>query len=123
MKQVFRCLDLAVSNLTPHQVVETLTQIGKEIDAGTDDLHRLDEESVRARAAYKRAFAEAFLRSEGSMDIRRYTAELATADLFLEMELSEQRMRAVTSHLKALRDRLEIGRSLGPLIRLEWGQS
>jgi hypothetical protein len=112
-----------VSNLTPQQVVETLTQIGKEIDAGTDDLHRLDEESVRARAAYKRAFAESFLRSEGSMDIRRYTAELATADLFLEMELSEQRMRAVTSHLKALRDRLEIGRSLGPLIRLEWGQS
>jgi len=111
------------SNLTPQQIIDTLSNIGREIDSGTEDLQRLDEASVRKRAEYKRAYAEAFLSADGSMDVRRYTAELATADLFLESELAEQSMRAANSHLKALRDRLEIGRSLGPLVRLEWGQA
>lgn len=112
-----------MSNLTPHQIIENLSHIGRQIDQATEDLQRLDEESVRARAAYKKAYASAFLSAEGAMDIRRYTAELQTSDLYLEAEISEQKMRAVNVHLKALRDRLEIGRSLGPLVRLEWGQA
>jgi hypothetical protein len=55
------------------------------------------------------------------MDIRRYSAELETADLFLDYELAEQKLRAAVGQIKALRDRLEVGRSLGPLVRLEWG--
>jgi len=57
------------------------------------------------------------------MDIRRYTAELATIDTLLESELADQKHRAAVTAIRALRDRLEVGRSLGPLIRLEWGQS
>jgi hypothetical protein len=110
-----------VANLTPHDVIETLTEISKEIDHTTAEISRLDEETVRARAAFKREHARAFLNAEGAMDIRRYTAELETADLSLAYELAEQKLRAAVSHIKALRDRLEVGRSLGPLVRLEWG--
>jgi len=112
-----------MSNLTPAQIIETLSNIGKEIDEATRMLHELDENAVVTRSQYKTAFAREFLLTEGSMDIRRFTAELRTEQLHLESELSEQKVRACTSQLRALRDRLEIGRSLGPLVRLEWGQS
>jgi hypothetical protein len=112
-----------MSNLTPQQVIETLSKIARDIDQATDDIAQLDEEAVRARAAYKTNYARAFLGAEGAMDVRRYTADLETADTYLFHELADQKHRAAVSQIRALRDRLEVGRSLGPLIRLEWGQS
>lgn len=112
-----------MSNLTPAQIIDNLTRIGREIDEGTDDIALSDEAAVIARVAYKKAYAKAFLSCEGSMDVRRYTAELETAELYFENELADQKHRASVSAIRALRDRLEIGRSLGPLVRLEWGQS
>lgn len=112
-----------MSNLTPQQVIETLSKIARDIDEATSEISRLDEAAVKARADYKTNYARAFLGAEGSMDIRRYTADLCTADSFLFHELADQQHRAAVSQIRALRDRLEVGRSLGPLIRLEWGQS
>lgn len=112
-----------MSNLTPAQIINTLSNIGRDIDEATDEIARLDELAVRARAEYKTAYARAFLMAEGSMDVRRYTAELETAELHLASELADQQHRASVSAIRALRDRLEVGRSLGPLVRLEWGQA
>jgi hypothetical protein len=112
-----------MSNLTPEQVISTLSVIGRDIDEASDEISRLDEAAVRARVAYKVAYAEAFLRMEGSMDIRRYTAELETRDLLLTHELADQQHRAAVNQIKALRDRLEVGRSISVLVRLEWGQA
>ena len=112
-----------MSNLTPAQVVETLSKIGRDIDETTDTIATLDEEVVRARADFKKEFARRFLTTEGSMDIRKHTAELETSDLSFTYELAEQKHRAAVSHLRSLRDRLEIGRSISALVRLEWGVS
>jgi hypothetical protein len=111
------------SNLTPEQVISTLSVIGKDIDEATAEISRLDEAAVRARVAYKVAYAEAFLRTEGSMDIRKYSADLATQDVFLSHELADQEHRAALTQIRALRDRLEVGRSISVLVRLEWGQA
>lgn len=112
-----------MSNLTPAQIIETLTQISRDIDDATDSISELDEQAVRARQTYKVSYARAFLSCDGSMDIRRYTAELECADAWLDSELADQKHRASVSAIRSLRDRLEVGRSLGPLVRLEWGQS
>jgi hypothetical protein len=111
-----------MSNLTPADIINTLSKISKEIDETTAVIAELDEAAVRARQAYKVAYARAFLTTEGSMDVRKYTAELECADLTLTSELADQEHRAAVSSIRALRDRLEVGRSLGPLVRLEWGQ-
>lgn len=112
-----------MSDLTPAEIIRTLSTISKEIDDLTDELARLDEAAVRARQEYKVSFARAFLTADGSMDIRRYTAETETADAQLAYELADQEHRAAVAQLKALRDRLEVGRSLGALVRLEWGSA
>ena len=113
-----------MSNLTPQQVIETLSKIARDIDQATDDITRADEQAVMARMAHKKNYARVFLDTQGSMDVKRYTADLETADTtMLASELADQKHRAAVSQIRTLRDRLEVGRSLGPLIRLEWGQS
>lgn len=108
---------------TPATVTATLSQIARAIQEQSHAVAELDEAAVRARAAHKSAFARAFLTTDGSMDVRRYTAEQNTADLFLEAELSEQVLRAGREALRVLRDRLEVGRSIGSQVRLEWNNS
>ncbi len=112
-----------MTDLTPLTVVQTLSQIGKDLDEKADEVEVLDEAWVRLKAAYKRAYARAFIDSTGAVDVRRYTAELETADMNLEVELAEQVLRAAKEALRVLRDRLEIGRSLGAVLRMEWGNS
>ena len=111
------------SSLTPQQVIDTLASISKDIDDTTRDIARLDEALVRARVAHEVAYAKSFLSIEGSMDVRRYTAVLETQGSRLELEIAEQKHRAAVGSLRALRDRLEVGRSISPLVRLEWGMS
>jgi len=111
------------SNLTPLEVIETLSTIGKDIDEQTDEIARCDEAAVRARVAYKKYYAEVFMRTEGSMDIRRYTADFSSSDHYLAQELADQEHRAAVGQIRALRDRLEVGRSISALVRMEWGNS
>lgn len=111
------------SNLTPLEVIETLSTIGKDIDEQTDEIARCDEAAVRARVAYKKYYAEVFMRTEGSMDIRRYTADFSSSDYYLAQELADQEHRAAVGQIRALRDRLEVGRSISALVRMEWGNS
>lgn len=105
--------------LSPIQIVQTLTGIGRELDAKADEVEALDAAWVQAKADYRRSYAKAFLTAEGSMDIRRYKAELDTDAEYLLVETSEQVLRAGKEALRVLRDRLEIGRSLGALVRAE----
>lgn len=110
-------------DLTPATIVKTLSDIGRRLDAQAEAVEELDQQHVELKAAYRKAFAVAFLHAQGSNDVRRYTAEVETADLHLEVEAAEQLLRAAKESLRVLRDRLEIGRSLGAVMRLEYGSS
>jgi len=113
-----------MSNLTPHDVIENLVRISKEIDENTEAIAEADKKAVLARIAHKKNWASIFLNTQGSMDVKRYTADLETADTtMLASELADQESRAAVGSIRALRDRLEVGRSISPLVRLEWGQS
>jgi len=109
-----------VSDYTPSSVVATLSQIARQIDEKAAEIAVLDAQAVEARQAYKKAYARAFLSSEGAMDVRRYRAEEDTADLALAAELAEQVLRAGREALRVLRDRLEVGRSVGSIMKMEW---
>lgn len=111
-----------MSDLTPAAIISTLSQIGREIDDATQELEDADAATVHAKGAYKVAHAKSFISAEGSVEARKAKAEIECYELWLAAEVAEQKQRAVVSRLRALRDRLEIGRSLGPLVRLEWGQ-
>lgn len=112
-----------MGEMTPQTIVSTFSTISKEIEKKADEIQALDEKATRSRAKYRSLYAHSFLNAEGSMDVRRYTADLATADALLEAELDDQVLRAAREAMKVLRDRLEIGRSLSAVMRMEWSQT
>lgn len=109
-----------MSDYTPASVVATLSLIARQIDEKAAEISDLDRAAVGARQAYKKAYARAFLTADGAMDVRRYRAEEDTADLSLAAELAEQVLRAGREALRVLRDRLEVGRSVGSIMKMEW---
>ncbi len=110
-------------DLTPAHIVTTLSEIGRRLDNTAAEVERLDGEHVALKAEFRREYARAFLAADGSNDVRRYKAEASTADLWEQVEVAEQVLRAAKEALRVLRDRLEIGRSLSAVMRLEWGTS
>lgn len=110
-------------DLTPAVIVTTLTTIGREIDTMPELIETLDEAEVRAKAVYDFTYRKAFLTADGAMDLRKVTAEDTASEQRLEYELAGVRLRAAKEQLRVLRDRLEIGRSLGAVMRLEWSGS
>ena len=110
-----------MSNLTPHDVIATLESISRDIQKTTEEMEALDKKAVMARVAHKRAYAESFVVTDGPMDMKRYTSDLQTSNTLLALELAEQEYRAAQGALRASRDRLEVGRSISALVRMEWG--
>lgn len=105
--------------LTPNEVVQNLVAISHELDKKTAEIAALDEAAVRAKAAYQVGYARAFLTAEGAVDVRKQTAVIKCEVLWLEMELAEQKLRAARESIRTLRDRLDVGRSIGTAARAE----
>lgn len=106
--------------LTPAKVIETLTTIGRELDAMPDLIEALDDAEVRAQHAAKQAYRKAFIETPGAMDLRRVVADEAASDLALAADLAGVQLRAARTQLSVLRERLEVGRSVSALVRMEY---
>lgn len=104
---------------TPSQVALTLMTVSRELDDLTRELKTLDEDFVEKKIAFESAFARSFLSNEGSVDARKQKAILETAKLKFAMELAESQVRSTKAALATLRDRIEVGRSLGAAVRAE----
>jgi hypothetical protein len=105
---------------TTNDVVKQLAQLGRDLDLKQEEIRLLDEAAVRARARYEVTFARNFLKAEGNLDVRKYTATIETAELKLDAEIADQVLRAARESIKVLRDLLDIGRSLNSAIKSEW---
>lgn len=103
--------------LTPNQVVNHLAALSRRLDEVTDELNRADEEATELRGYATVANSEAFMKSEGPMDIRKHKAIIATHELRFAAELAEQKVRALTRSQKTLMARIEVGRSTGAAVR------
>lgn len=110
-------------DLTPADITRRLSQISKEIEKTTKELEEADEAAIHARGAYKLAYNKALISAEGAADIRKATAEISCYELWLAAEVADKYHRDVVQRLRALRDSLEVGRSLGAIMRLEWGSA
>lgn len=108
------------SLLTPGQVADVLSAIGRELDTMPETIEALDDAEVRAQHAAKQAYRRAFLEAAGAMDLRKVTADEAAADLQLTADLAGVQLRAARTQLSVLRDRLDVGRSIGTLVKLEY---
>lgn len=117
-------------NLTPQAIVQTLSTIGKDIDDLTAKLIKAEQRHTELRREHRRAYAVAFLANKANLAGDKYTvnerehlAFLATEDTGKAADVAEYEVQALKDELRAKRDRMEIGRSLSAVMRLEWGVS
>jgi predicted HAD superfamily Cof-like phosphohydrolase len=94
------------------QSLERLAELSRMLDAATQEIAVLDEEAVRAKAAYEVAYAREFLEAVGSMDLRRQIATFETQDENLMAELAQAKVRACKERIRTLGVQIEVGRSL-----------
>lgn len=109
----------ATGQLTPNQVAATLAQLARDLDGAVKALERADREFVEKRGAADLAYSRAFLRAEGSMDVRRHIATVETHDKRLEAEVAEAVVRHLRQTIAALKVRIDTGRSVGAAVRAE----
>lgn len=108
-----------MSSPTLMDVAARLGELSRQLDAATSDADSLDRKAVNARHQFEIAFSRAFLSSEGSMDVRKHKAVLATEALRLDAEIAEQVLRACKGRIATIKVQIETGRSLSAAMRAE----
>lgn len=102
------------------EVVKRLMELSRLLDQATDEIAKLDHDFTVKKAAYEKAFAYAFLTSEGSMDLRKYMATDKCKDEKFDMEIADQLVRACKERINTLRAQISIGQSLSAAIRQQF---
>jgi rRNA processing protein Krr1/Pno1 len=119
-----------VSNLTPAAIASTLASIGKDIDDLTARLVEAEGNALALRREHRRAYALAILKHKVGPDGKAYSvaerdalALLDTQETLEAFEVAQYAADSARDELRAKRDRLEIGRSLSALVRMEFSAS
>lgn len=115
-------------DLTPESMASNFAYLSNAIAVKADEVRKLDRDFTLANHDYKKSLRISFLAAgQGeeklSNDVRRYMAEHANQEKELEVSKLESDLRSAKEDLKVLRDRLEIGRSMSAIMRMEWGIS
>ncbi|MFC0673512.1 hypothetical protein [Brachybacterium hainanense] len=101
-------------------VVAELQRIGRELDALSKGIAKLDRAAVDAWSAHRKAYASAYLGGKGPIKDREQAAVLEVEATRLAAEIADQVLRASKERIRVLRDRLEIGRSVGAARRSQF---
>jgi hypothetical protein len=105
--------------MTPNSVALALAQLGRDLDATVKSLDVADRQAVTAREDFTVAYARAFLKADGAMDVRRYQATVDTHAERLAAEAAEQVVRGLRRQVESIKVRVDIGRSYGSALKAE----
>ncbi len=106
--------------MTPNDVVKILIGLGEQQRTLQNEIRDLDEAYVRTKAEYDTAAARAFLRAEGTVDVRKSQAVIDTADQKLLTELAAVRHRAAVNYERYLKNQIDTHRTISATVRSEW---
>jgi hypothetical protein len=105
--------------LTPRSVVLNLGELAKSLDHTVNLLRDADLEAVQARHQADIAESTAYLTAEGSVEMRKHRARLATDKLEEKALQSEAVVRYLRQKINAVSVRIEVGRSMSSALKAE----
>lgn len=105
--------------LTPNDVAMQLLKLARQLDDLVKSLDHAEREAVNKREDYTMALANAFLRSEGAMDVRKHRSIAETHAQRLAAELAEATVRGLRRQIDSVKIRIDVGRSVGAAVRSE----
>lgn len=109
----------ASEQLTPQAVVLQLAALARELDSTVTALKAADLDATEKRHAADMAESLAFVRAEGSMDLRKHLARIEAGPLEKEALVAEAVVRYLRQRINAIATRIEVGRSAGAALRAE----
>jgi hypothetical protein len=90
-----------------------------ELERQTEEFETLARDAAEKEAAFKRGWASAYLRGEGSIRNREAMADYGTADLFHAHVVSEALVKAKRESLLFLRTSIDALRTLNANVRAQ----
>lgn len=106
-------------DMTPNQVVMNLLELSRQLQKLSDELDPLERDAVESKETYTVEYARHFLKSEGSVEVRKQQTLLDTSDVRLQAEIAEVMVKAQARKIKTLSTRIDVGRSAAALVRAE----
>ena len=110
---------MASDLLTPQDIVRQLSKLGNELDLTVDLLREAESDMVEKRHTANMTESQAFVMADGSVEMRKHLARLATDKQESEALVAEALVRHLRRRISAIGDRIEIGRSYGAAVRSE----
>lgn len=105
--------------MTPNEIARGLIALGRSLDTLVTEYRDLGEQAANAKRDAEVAYADAFMRAEGTVEERKQAAILASADARYAAELAERKTAGCREAIRALHARIEIGRTLSATTRDE----
>jgi uncharacterized protein (UPF0261 family) len=105
--------------LTPNAVVIQLAELSRDLDHTVRLLKDADLDAVSKRHIADLAESHSFVQAEGSMDLRKHLARIATDRQEQEAVVAEAVVRYLRQRLNAIGVRIDVGRSVGAALRAE----
>jgi hypothetical protein len=107
--------------LNPVLIEQQIQHIADDIAKGVRIVSDAEYAAAARRRQYDRAFAIAYVAAEGSIQDRKYAAELATAEPRRVAEEAEIAFRHAQRTARALEKKLDALRSVGVSVRTMYG--
>lgn len=107
------------NEMDPNQVILNLLELSRQLQKLSDEMLKLESDAVHAKETYTRVYAQAFLRNDGAVEVRKQQSLLDTGDERLQADLAETLVRAHKRKIDTLRVRIDVGRSAAALVRAE----
>jgi hypothetical protein len=107
------------ASLTPNGVVLALMNLARELAALSEGLDALETEAVNRREDYTLAYASAFIRTPGAMDLRKQIALQTTHPERLAAETAEALVRGARRQVDSIKVRISVGRTAAATLRAE----
>lgn len=105
--------------ITPAQVVRHLAALSRDLDQAVETLHTADLAADLTDRLFDTAFAHAFLKAEGSVDVRKHIAGLATMNEREDRDVSRAARDYAKNRLRSIERRIDVGRSYNSALRAE----
>ncbi len=105
----------------PAQVEAAIYEVANEIANGVTVCGELYRKFLDADRAYDLAFAQSYLRAPGTVNQRKYYAEVATTEQRADRDLADAEYRLADRRSWALRDKLSGLQSVNKSIMAQYG--
>lgn len=105
--------------LTQADVESELERLTDALEKTTFQLAEQMEKYGRAEVDFKRAFALAFTKAEGAMDLREQIAVLETADERMAWRMAEARKDGTQELCRTFRNQIDALRTIGANVRAQ----